>query len=130
MALGTLLGQLQRVIRGRHVQAQPPQGALPAQAAVLGGLHLLTPAGELGLGSLCLLARLEEAALELLCLRVSLAMGVTRVTPLLPDDAAAQHVEPRQRLSRLPGGGRLRPNHLEARLDLRPQVLVPESVLR
>ena len=92
-------------------------------------LHLRPPGGELGLSRLCELAGFEQTALELLRLGRRLPVGIARLAPLLPDDASAQHLQPRQRLGSLPGGGRLCADHLESGLDLGAQVFEPEQVL-
>ncbi len=49
VALGPLLGELQRVLARGQIEPQPTQCGLAVEPSVLRGLHLDAPSGELGL---------------------------------------------------------------------------------
>src|SRR5207302_9425546 len=97
--LETLLGQLHAVLGLRKLQPQLAQRPLSRYAAVLGRLSGLAAGTELLLRHAGLLAGLDEAPLQRLGLRGRPAVGVTRFAPLLPHDAAAQHLEAGGRLA-------------------------------
>ena len=102
VALRAFPGELKRMVRLGHVQAQPAQGALPGEAEVLRGLHRGPPRLELLLGQPRLLAGFDEPAFQALRLGRCPAMRVARLAPLLPDHAAAKQLEPGMGFRRLP----------------------------
>jgi len=130
LVLGARLRQLQGVVGVRHQEAKLAKPPLAREAPVLRGLHLRPPGLKLPFGVDGQLAGLGQPPLERLDLRGGPAMRVARLAPLLPDDAAAQDLEPRRGLGRLARRGRLQAQHLEPWCDLGLQVLEPQQVLR
>src|SRR5260370_24509642 len=64
VALGPLLGELERVLARGQLESQPTACGLAAEPPVLRCLHLDAPSGELRLRRSSLLARLDPAPLH------------------------------------------------------------------
>src|SRR5258708_36631244 len=60
MALGPLLGELERMLACGQLESQPTQRGLAAEPSVLRGLHLHPPSAELSLPASGLLARRDQ----------------------------------------------------------------------
>ena len=128
-ATAALCRQRQAVLCGGDLEAERPDRPLPAEPPVLGGFHLLPGCLEVGFGARHLSARLRQAALQRLLLRVGPAMGVPSLTPLLPDHAALQDLEPHVRRGCLAGRLGLGSHLFAPRLQLLADVLQPEQAL-
>ncbi len=117
-----------RVLGLGQLQPQAAQVPLPSQTAVLRGLDLGAPGLELRLRRVRQLASLDQAPLEALHLGRGAPVGVAGLPPFLPHDASPEQLEAGRRLRRFARRRRLHLEHLEARLDLRPQILQAEQV--
>ena len=126
VAVGTLLGQPERVLGAGDLEPQASELALASETLLLRRLNFLARRLELGLCSLRHVAGLGQAALERLDLRARPAVRIPRFPPFLPDDAAAEQVEACRGFIALPGGRGLGANHLQPRRNLRFQVFQPE----
>ena len=129
VAFRPFFGELERMLGAGQPEAQPPDRVLAAEPAILRGLHLRTPRGELRLGRLRLFARLDKPLLERLRLRACTAVRIAGLAPLFPHDAPAQQLQSRACLSGFLRRGGLAAHDLQPRLDLRPQVLETQQVL-
>src|SRR5439155_27014168 len=113
-----LLGELVTVLGVGNLEAKLAERALAGKPPVLRRLHRRASDLERVLCDLRLLAGLDQAAIEVLGLRRSAAVGVPRLPPFLPDDAAAEELQTGAGLGRLPGGGSLDAKRLQARSKL------------
>ena len=94
------------------------EGALPREALVLSRLHGGSSGLEFVLGDARLLACLDQLPLQALRLGRGATVRVTRLAPLLPDDAAAQELESRCGFGCLAGGSGLDAQRIEPRSQL------------
>jgi hypothetical protein len=117
------------VLRGGQLETQPTKLALPAKAPVLGGLNLGPGGLELVLCRFGQVTRLSQLALQRLRLAGGPAMGITRLAPFFPHDAASEQLQPRRRFGSFASSCCLGANYLEAWLDLRPEILEAEQIL-
>src|SRR5207249_6403900 len=110
------------VARPFDFQALGAYRPLALQPPILGRLQLSLAASEFGLGRGRSLARLLEPPPQGLDLRGRPPVGVARLAPLLPGDAAAQQLEPAPGFGGLASDGRLATDDLQPWLDLAAEV--------